>query len=87
MNIQKIKAFTLVELIVTITILSILSTIAFISMQSYSESARDPVRLTDISNINSWLELFNIDSWKYPRPTLWINITYTWSIAWVQWTF
>ncbi|MDD3144849.1 MAG: type II secretion system protein [Candidatus Gracilibacteria bacterium] len=45
------KAFTLVELIVVITILAILGTIAFINLQGYSVSARDSKRLSDITNI------------------------------------
>ncbi|MDD2907712.1 MAG: FISUMP domain-containing protein [Candidatus Gracilibacteria bacterium] len=45
------KAFTLVELIVVITILAILGTIAFINLQGYSISARDGKRVSDINNI------------------------------------
>jgi len=45
------KAFTLVELIVVITILAVLATVAFISLQGYSQSSRDAVRLADITNI------------------------------------
>lgn len=45
------KAFTLVELIVVITILAILGTIAFISLQGYSAEARDSKRISDVSNI------------------------------------
>ncbi|MFK7780612.1 MAG: prepilin-type N-terminal cleavage/methylation domain-containing protein, partial [Candidatus Gracilibacteria bacterium] len=45
------KAFTLVELIVVITILAILGTIAFISLQGYSKSSRDSVRISDVSNM------------------------------------
>ncbi|MDD2907973.1 MAG: type II secretion system protein [Candidatus Gracilibacteria bacterium] len=47
----KNKAFTLVELIVVITILAILGTIAFINLQGYSSGARDSKRLSDITNI------------------------------------
>jgi prepilin-type N-terminal cleavage/methylation domain-containing protein len=62
------KAFTLVELIVVITILAILWTIAFISLQWYSKNARDSTVISDISLITTSLELFNVDSWKYPEP-------------------
>ncbi|MDD3144850.1 MAG: type II secretion system protein [Candidatus Gracilibacteria bacterium] len=50
---KKIKnlAFTLVELIVVITILAILGTIAFISLQGYTSESRDSKRLSDITNI------------------------------------
>jgi len=44
MEAKKKKAFTLVELIVVITILTILGTIAFISLQGYSRDARDSTR-------------------------------------------
>ncbi len=39
------KAFTLVELIVVITILAILSTIGFVSYSWFSSKARDSSRL------------------------------------------
>jgi prepilin-type N-terminal cleavage/methylation domain-containing protein len=45
------KAFTLVELIVVITILAILGTIAFISLQGYSADARNTKRANDVSSI------------------------------------
>ncbi|MDD3144783.1 MAG: FISUMP domain-containing protein [Candidatus Gracilibacteria bacterium] len=48
---MKKQAFTLVELIVVITILAILGTIAFINLQGYSSGARDSKRLSDINNI------------------------------------
>jgi prepilin-type N-terminal cleavage/methylation domain-containing protein len=51
------KAFTLVELIVVITILAILGTIAFISLQGYSADARNSKRTSDIGNIQSAISL------------------------------
>jgi prepilin-type N-terminal cleavage/methylation domain-containing protein len=87
MNSQKPKAFTLVELIVSITILAILWTIAFISMQWYSKSSRDSVRISDLSSIKTTFELFHIDAWKYPIPTDWYNVTYSWWLVWSQWIF
>ncbi len=87
MNKKYKNAFTLVELIVVITILSILWTIAFISLQWYSTDARDSTRLSDISSMKTSLELFHLDAWKYPNPTSWVNITYSWAVVWNQWTF
>ncbi len=83
---KKHKWFTLVELIVVITILAILWTIAFISFQSYNRSARDWVRLSDLNNIEKSLWLFIIEKWRYPEPDLWVNVTYSWWLAWTQWT-
>jgi prepilin-type N-terminal cleavage/methylation domain-containing protein len=85
MKLQK-QAFTLVELIVVITILAILGTIAFISMQSYSKTARDSVRVADIKNIETSLELFSLDSWKYPLPDDNEIVSYSWETLWYQWT-
>ena len=45
------KAFTLVELIVVITILAILGTIAFISLQGYSADARNSKRSSDLGEL------------------------------------
>lgn len=87
MNKQK-QAFTLVELIVVITILAILWTIAFISLQWYSRSSRDSVRISDISSMKTSLELFYLDGGKYPETTNWTQITYSGSLnAWKQWIF
>ncbi len=47
------KWFTLVELIVVITILAILGTIAFISLQGYSADARNTKRSSDLASIQS----------------------------------
>lgn len=79
--------FTLVELIVVITILAILWTIAFISLWWYSRNARDSARMSDISSIISVLEMYQLKTWFYPTTTSPVNITYSWSTAWNQWTF
>ena len=80
-------AFTLVELIVTITILAILWTIGFLSFQSYTVYSRDVVRLSHISNMKSVLEYNYTETWRYPKPDWENNITYSWAIAWIQWDF
>ena len=45
------KGFTLVELIIVITILAILGTIWFVSFQWYTADARDTKRVTDLSSL------------------------------------
>ncbi len=86
MQFQK-QAFTLVELIVVITILAILWTIAFISLQWYSRDARDGTRVADMWSIVKWLELFKLTNNRYPETTSWNNVTFSWSVAWIQWIF
>jgi len=81
------SAFTLVELIVVITILTILWTIAFLSFQWYSKSARDSVRISDLKNIRTALELFELKSWKYPDPENNYPVTFSWAEIRTQWIF
>ena len=57
----KTQAFTLVELIVVITILAILGTIAFISLQGYSADARNSKRTSDLGNIQSAISLKQVE--------------------------
>jgi len=57
------KAFTLVELIVVIVILSILWTLAFISMQWYSQQAKESKILTDVRNLASAMEV-KLSKWN-----------------------
>ena len=85
MNLQKTKAFTLVELIVVITILAILWTIAFVSLQWYSAISRDSVRISDVSKMKKSLELFHLDAGKYPLPDNYEEVTYSWDILRYQW--
>ncbi|MDD2908085.1 MAG: prepilin-type N-terminal cleavage/methylation domain-containing protein [Candidatus Gracilibacteria bacterium] len=68
------KAFTLVELIVVITILAILGTIAFINLQGYSVSARDGKRISDINNI---MKKIGIETSKGTSISSLINTTKT----------
>jgi len=49
---MKEKGFTLVELLVTITIVGILATISLGSFRGYFEQARNATRQTDVSNIS-----------------------------------
>ena len=51
------KGFTLVELIVVITILAILGTIAFISLQGYSQDAKNSKVTSDLSQLSSKINI------------------------------
>ncbi len=92
--------FTLVELIVVITILVILGTIGFLSVGDYTSLSRDAQRVSNISALSKWLEVFFASNNTYPLPDSAIQITnnsspflYQWvagnrvsSVAKVTWT-
>ena len=80
------QAFTLVELIVVITILAILWTIAFISLQWYSANARDSVRIANLTNMDKWLGILQAKDWTLPEPE-WntTQITLSGSTIMTQW--
>jgi len=67
-------AFTLVEIVVTATILVILTSIWFYSYTKHISDARDSSRLTDISALSSQLSLYKRDRWAYPFPWNRFNI-------------
>lgn len=81
------RAFTLVELIVTITILAILWTIAFISVENYTIYARDVVRVSDMSNMSKALDFTYAKTWAYPDVDNPRNIVFSGATIWTQWTF
>jgi len=81
---RTLKWFTLVELIVVITILAILWTIAFISIQWYTKNARDSRRVSDINNIQKSLELFTLQTEKYPLPDNAEAVSYSWEVVYYQ---
>ena len=53
---KQTKAFTLVELLVVITILAILATVAFISLQGYTQDAKNSKVGYDLLNVSTLIE-------------------------------
>jgi prepilin-type N-terminal cleavage/methylation domain-containing protein len=93
---QYYKAFTLVELILVITILAILWTIAFISLQGYSRDARDSKRISDIRQLLTkvsiewvkWVNYSNLikEEWKKENILIisWTTITWYQNMGWLN---
>jgi prepilin-type N-terminal cleavage/methylation domain-containing protein len=55
------QGFTLVELIVVITILAILATVGFISLQGYSAQSRDSKRTADLRSLSTAITTKNTE--------------------------
>lgn len=62
------SAFTLVELIVVITILAILGTIGFLSVNGYSTKARDSSRVADLAQLSKGLDVLVAGGGTLPLP-------------------
>ncbi len=79
-KLQTKKAFTIVELIIVITILAILATVWFLSYSAYTSNARDWNRLTSIWEIQNWLNMFKLKNSKFPSAE---GTIFSWTINWI----
>lgn len=61
------EGFTLVELLIVITIIAILSAIALVSYSSFTKNARDTKRKTDLNFVQAALEQYFADQHYYPE--------------------
>ena len=84
MTIQK-KAFTLIELAISISIIAILATSWFYSYISSLNDARDSDRKANMWLIKTSLNLYKLNRWSYPLPWNKFNITNSWIIVAIQW--
>ncbi len=80
-------AFTLVELLVVMTIVAILATVSAIYVFWNFADSRDAVRLTDFWNIQTSMDTYYSSKWRYPDPDNAIDVIYSWSTVWTQWVF
>jgi len=82
---KKIKAFTIIELIISISIVSILSWIWFISFKWYIIDARNSERISNLSQLTTGLKVFKSSKWSLPFPENYFEITNSWTIVAYQW--
>ena len=61
------KGFTLVELLVVITIIGILGAVVFGSFSQSQAQARDNARMTDLKNLQLAIERFRADTGSFPE--------------------
>ena len=60
------RGFTLIELVVVVSILAVLSGVVIPRISSHQRAARDARRLADIKTIRNAVEQFHMDRGEYP---------------------
>ncbi|USN58646.1 MAG: hypothetical protein H6767_00555 [Candidatus Peribacteria bacterium] len=70
-----------------VIILSVLSSIAFLSLQGYVRDSRDSVRAMDVKTMATSLDLFDLQTGFFPTPTDAVPISFSGQTAWLQGTF
>jgi len=60
------KAFTLIELMIVISVIAILSTIVVVLSFDYFARARDAVRISDMNQIKNALEIYKMSHGQFP---------------------
>jgi prepilin-type N-terminal cleavage/methylation domain-containing protein len=63
---NKLKAFTLVELLTVVAIIAILTSVSVLGLQEVRKKAQDTKRLSDISEMQIALETYKSVNSKYP---------------------
>lgn len=64
---KKTKAgFTLIEIVIVLGIIGIIITLSVVSLNSIRQNSRDAVRISDIKQIQSALELYRANIGHYP---------------------
>jgi len=76
--------FILIEIVVSITIILLLSTGAYLVIWNFLKWNNDQIRKSHLNQIV--LSLKNID-WKYPLPDNYTSLYFSWKIIWFQWVF
>ena len=66
--VRRYSSFTLVELLITVAILSILGVIGLVSFSGYNSNSRDSTRIEDLINIQKYLSLSAVVTGKFPLP-------------------
>jgi general secretion pathway protein G len=66
MNIRTNKGFTLIELIVVISIIGVLASLLMTNFMQVREKTRDGVRKSDLQQIRLALESYRLDEGHYP---------------------
>lgn len=63
---RRVLGFTMIELLVTTTIIAVLTAIGLVSFRTANMKARDGKRMADVEQIKAALEMYRSDNPTYP---------------------
>lgn len=66
---KKYKGFTLIEMLIVITIIALLASLILVGMGGARAKARDSRRIADLHNVQNALELYYAKNGGYPEGT------------------
>jgi general secretion pathway protein G len=73
MKINTKAGFTLIEIIIAMTLIAIFVTIPVFAYSSFTRSSRDTQRKNDINKIQGALEQYRANNGKYPPKETWLE--------------
>lgn len=63
---EGLKGFTLIEILVVVSIIGVLTTVVLVSLNSAKDKATDVKSVTELDQLRKALELYRTDNGKYP---------------------
>jgi general secretion pathway protein G len=66
--VQGVKGFTLVELLVVISIISVISSVVLVSTASAKKRSQDAVITSEVRQVKTALDLYALSKGGYPNP-------------------
>lgn len=79
------RGFSLVEILVTVTIIAVLTAVGVVSYSSVNKRSRDAKRKSDLEQIRSALEMYRVDTGNYPCNNTPLSPTYV--QGWVSYPY
>jgi prepilin-type N-terminal cleavage/methylation domain-containing protein len=68
---KKLKGFTLIEMLIVITIIALLASLILVGMGGARAKARDARRIADLRSVQNALELYYANNSAYSAATTW----------------
>lgn len=65
------RAFTLIEILVVVTIIMLLTATAFVSYTTFLKTSRDAKRKADLEQVRAALEMYRSNTDTYPVGSVW----------------